>query len=243
MDRAVYQAMAEDEDHHWWFVGRRRVLSGLIRRMVELPVDARVLDAGCGSGGNLEMLADFGAVTGVEYDDQVRALAAARPGASILPGALPDGFDVPDGAFDLVGLFDVLEHVEPDLASLETLGDKLTPEGKIVISVPALPWLWSGHDVTHHHYRRYTRAGLRQVIQEAGLRVDGCGYFNSLLFPAVLAQRLVLKATGFGQGAARTPPDWINSLLGSVFGFERHLVGRIPMPIGLSLWAVASKQS
>ncbi|MEM7058258.1 MAG: class I SAM-dependent methyltransferase [Pseudomonadota bacterium] len=243
MDRAIYQAMAEEEADHWWFVGRRRVLSGLIARMADPGPGAAVLDAGCGSGGNLEMLSTFGQVTGVEYDDIARGMAADRGIAPIKAGALPDGFDVPDGGFDLIGLFDVLEHVEEDVASLRTLGGKLKPDGQLVISVPALPWLWSSHDVSHHHFRRYTKASLSQSIGEAGLDIAGIGYFNTLLFPAVLAQRLIQKTTGLGgETAARTPAGPINAALAAVFGAEKHLIGRVPLPIGLSLWAVVRRR-
>lgn len=242
MDRAVYEAMAAEEDSHWWFVGRRAVLSGLIARRAAPPNGSRVLDAGCGSGGNMAMLARFGAVEGVEYDATARDIAAARGVGPVRPGALPDGLEVPDSAFGLIGLFDVLEHVEQDVASLKALGTKLATGGRLVVSVPALPWLWSEHDVTHHHFRRYTKATLRGAIEEAGLRVEGCGYFNTLLFPVALAQRGVQKLTGLGAGAAAQPAGPVNAALAAIFGAERHLIGRVPLPIGLSLWAIASAE-
>ena len=168
MDRAVYQAMAAEEDKHWWFVGRRAVLSGLIGRRAAPPNGARVLDMGCGSGGNMAMLARFGELEAVEYDAPAREIAEDRGIAPVAPGGLPDDLNIDDGRFGLIGLFDVLEHVEQDVASLKTLGEKLAPDGRLVISVPALPWLWSEHDVTHHHFRRYTKATLRQAAEEAG---------------------------------------------------------------------------
>lgn len=241
MDRAIYEAMAAEEDAHWWFVARRQVLTSLIERRAKPPADARVLDMGCGSGGNMEMLSQFGSVEGIEYDAAAREISTARGVGPVAPGSLPDGLHAEDGRFGLIGLFDVLEHVEHDAASLEALGRKLTPGGRLVISVPALPWLWSEHDVKHHHFRRYTRASLRQTIAEAGLREDGIGYFNSILFPVALIQRLVQKTTGLGKGAAGLPSPAVNAALRWAFGLERHLIGRVPMPVGLSLWAVVGR--
>lgn len=241
MDRAVYQAMAAEEDTHWWFLGRRAALQGLIARKAAPPDWGRVLDAGCGSGGNMAMLGRFGAVEGVEYDADARLIASERGVGPVKAGALPDGLDVPDDTFDLIGLFDVLEHVEQDVASLQALGTKLTQDGRLVVSVPALPWLWSDHDVAHHHFRRYTKATLKRAIADAGLTLDGCGYFNTLLFPVALLQRGVQKLTGLGAGAAAQPAGPVNAALAAIFGAERHLVGRVPLPIGLSLWAIARK--
>ena len=241
MDRAVYQAMAAEEDAHWWFTARRTVLSALIRRHAMPPEGARVLDMGSGSGGNMEMLSEFGRVEGIEYDAPAREIAAARGIGPVAPGGLPDALDVEDGRYDLIGFFDVLEHIEHDVASLAALGSKLTPDGRLVLSVPALPWLWSEHDVTHHHFRRYTATSLRAAIEQAGLKADGVGYFNTLLFPVALVQRLVQKTTGLGKSAAGMPSPAVNSALRGIFGLEQHLIGRVPMPIGLSLWAVVRR--
>ena len=242
MERAVYQAMAAEEDAHWWFVGRRAVLSDLIRRRARPPEGAAVLDMGCGSGGNMAMLDEFGTVTGVEYDPEARIVAMERGLGEVRAGALPDGLDVPDGGFALIGLFDVLEHVEEDMAALTSVSHKLAPAGRMVISVPALQWLWSEHDERHHHFRRYTRATLSDTIRGAGLDVEGCGYFNTLLFPLALAQRLAQRAFGVGAGAASIPAPPLNAAFRTIFSAERHLVGRVPLPIGLSLWAIATRR-
>lgn len=241
MDRAVYDRMGAAEAEHWWFVGRRAVLQGLIRRHCPLPANARVLEAGCGTGGNLEMLSDYGRLEAFEYDDDARIAASAKGGFEVRPGALPDGVDFPDDAYHLIALFDVLEHIEQDGPALVTLGTKLAPEGRMLISVPAMPWLWSHHDVAHHHFRRYTRASLRKVVEGAGLRVTSTGYFNTLLFPAAVAQRTVQKITGSQSPADAIPAPWLNSTLGAIFRAERHFIGSVPMPFGLSLYAVVAR--
>ena len=238
MDREIYEQMAAEEGEHWWFVSRRRVLKALIERRAKPSPDAKVLDMGCGSGGNMEMLAGFGQIQGVEYDAAARELAAERNIGPVTAGGLPDALDVDDDSFALIGLFDVLEHIEDDVGSLKTLGAKLTPDGALIVSVPAMPWLWSNHDIAHHHFRRYTVTSLRKAIADAGLREDGIGYFNAILFPLALVQRLIQKLTGMGERAAALPPPPVNAVLRWAFGLERYLIGRIPMASGLSIWAV-----
>lgn len=243
MDRAVYDRMAEAEAEHWWFRGRRAVLQALIERYCAVPPDARILEAGCGSGGNLEMLSGFGRLEAFEFDADARAMAMAKGLAPVNHGALPDGVDVPDEAYDLIALFDVLEHIDDDLGSLKTLGRKLKPEGRLLISVPAMPWLWSKHDVTHHHKRRYTKASLAGVIGQAGLEVQTSSYFNTLLFPLAIAQRWGQRITGSETPADAMPAPWLNAALGAVFASERHLAGRVPLPFGLSLFAVVRRRA
>ena len=243
MDRAVYDRMGEAEAEHWWFVGRRAVLDALVRRHCALPADARVLEAGCGTGGNLEMLSEYGRLDAFEYDDTARRTASLKGGIDVQPGALPDEIAVPDDSYDLIALFDVLEHIEQDVPSLTTLGAKLAPGGRMLISVPAMPWLWSHHDVAHHHFRRYTKGSLRKTVEAAGLSVASSGYFNTLLFPAAISQRMVQKITGSQAPADAIPASWLNGLLGGIFRFERHFIGRVPMPFGLSLYAVVTRPS
>lgn len=242
MDRAVYDRMAEAEAEHWWFRGRRAVLQSVIETRCTLPTGARILDAGCGTGGNLEMLSKFGDLDAFEFDADARAMAAAKGVAHVAFGALPDAIDAPDGSYDLIGLFDVLEHIEDDHGSLVTLGRKLKPEGSLLISVPAMPWLWSEHDVSHHHKRRYTRSSLSRVIEAAGLDVEVISYFNTLLFPLAVAQRVGQRITLSNKPADAMPPPWLNASLGAVFAAERHLAGRVPLPFGLSLFAIACRR-
>ncbi len=237
MDRAVYERMASQEESHWWFVGRREIIRALIEREVTLSREPRLLEAGCGSGGNLPLLSRYGRVEGFESDPEARRLAASR-GFSVSDGSLPDRVAEPDATYDFVGLFDVLEHVENDVAAVATLARKLKQGGTLLITVPAMPWLWSAHDVTHHHYRRYTAGSLKRVVSAAGQRVVRIGYFNSLLFPLAVVQRGCSGRAGVRAPTDKIPSSGINNLLSAIFRVERHWVGRVPTPFGLSLFAV-----
>lgn len=243
MDRAVYARMADVETSHWWFAGRRAILATLVDRVLKGRSAPRILEAGCGSGGNLGMLARFGRLEAFEYDAEARAAASARSGFPVVFGALPDEVPHADGSFDLVALFDVLEHIDDDVGSLRSLGAKLKDDGRLLITVPALPWLWSEHDVVHHHKRRYTRRSLEAAVRDAGLEAETIGWFNTLLFPLALLNRLAKILTGRGGPDDALPAEPLNRALHRVFAFERHLVGRVPMPIGLSLYAVVRRPS
>lgn len=239
MERAVYDHMAQVDMSHHWYVARRRVLAALIGRL-GLPANARILEVGCGTGHNLGMLSRFGTVSAVEIDDASREIASRRLGRPVIAAPLPELPGIERGAFDLVALLDVLEHLEDDHGALVTLAECLRPGGRLLITVPAHPWLWSGHDVANHHLRRYTRATLRDVIAQAALKLERMSWFNSLLFPVAAGARLLGKASGQNM-TGDTLPKPLAWLLEQAFAVERYVVGRVPLPPGLSLLAIVSR--
>jgi SAM-dependent methyltransferase len=239
MDRAIYDRMAEIDGEHWWFAARRRIVADLIAKQAPLMPGARILEVGAGTGSNLAMLQGFGQVDAIEPDEAARALASRRGGFAVGGGLLPDGVALEDGRYDLIVLLDVLEHIEQDRASLAVLRQKLAPGGRLVLTVPATPWLWSAHDVAHHHKRRYTRATLGKALSAGGFRVRHMSHFNSLLFPIVAAARIAGRLTKRAGGDDRMPAPILNSLLEHVFASERHWVTRATLPAGVSLLAVA----
>lgn len=241
MERKVFERMDSIEAQHWWFIGRRAIISTMIKPLLKGKVFATILEAGCGTGGNLSMLRDFGKVDAFEFDEAARQVAIGKSGLDIPFGALPNSIPFGDQRYDLIGLFDVLEHVEADDASLSALAARLDENGKILVTVPAFPFMWSKHDERHHHFRRYTRSSLTEVAHKAGLKVSKSYYFNSFLFPVAVASRAIKKLTGSDAPDDQLPPAWLNALLYRIFGVEQHLIGRINMPFGLSLVAVLEK--
>lgn len=240
MERAVFDRMAELDQVHWWYVARRKILADLIAREAGLPDPARILEVGCGTGHNFGMLARFGRVDALEIDAAARALASDRLGHPVGDSPLPDLPGVPDGAYDLIALLDVLEHVDNRPESLASIAAKLAPGGKILVSVPAYQWMWSAHDRAHHHKLRYSKKGLRRDAEAAGLKVDKIGYFNSLLFPLAAAVRIAGKIAGKSSSDDTLPSRPLNALFEKIFSLERHLVGRVPLPAGVSLFALLS---
>ncbi|HEY0114905.1 MAG TPA: class I SAM-dependent methyltransferase [Allosphingosinicella sp.] len=240
MERIVYDRMAELDSRHWWYRARREVLARLIQRRVRPAAGAAILEIGCGTGHNLEMLGRFGAVEAIELDPAARAVAEQRLGRPVGSARLPELEEVPEASFDLVALLDVLEHVEDDRAALRSIARRLKPGGSILITVPAFPWMWSAHDVVNHHHRRYTKKTLRAAIAEAGLDAPFVGYFNSILFPAAAGARLVGRLLGKEGSDDKLPPKPVNTVFEALFGLERHAIGRLPLSPGVSIAAVVT---
>lgn len=240
MDRIVYERMAAHDTTHWWYRARRDILADYLTRWGDLPKDARILEIGCGTGHNLPMLAQFGEIDAIEIDETARAKASERLGKPVGTAPLPELVGVAPGSYDLVAVLDVIEHVEDDVAALKAIATALKPGGKILITVPAHQWMWSAHDVVNHHKRRYSKAGFEALLAKAGLQGSKLGYFNSLLFPIAVAARFAGKLMGKDDSDDSPPPKLLNTLFEGIFRLERHMVGRVPLPPGLSLIALAS---
>jgi len=241
MELEAYRNMAATEDEHWWFCGRRAIGEAVIRGL-DLPAGAKILEIGAGTGGNIAMLERFGEVQAVEMSDLARRIAREKTGHDFLDGFLPDNIPVAPGSIDLICLFDVLEHVKEDEASLLAMRDMLKPNGKIVLTVPAHQWLWSTHDVGLHHMRRYSKTMLRQRIEAAGYRVEKLTYTNAALFPAAVLARLADRLRGAGGASGQAmPPAPVNAAMKAVFSAESLIVPSASLPFGVSLLAVFCK--
>ncbi len=244
MSPNAYSEMAKIQDQHWWFVARRKILHHELTRL-NLPTDASILEVGSGTGANLGLLSEFGQVTALEMSAKAIALARERADfdasrITTQQGCCPEDLDNLSAQFDLICLFDVLEHIEDDALSLSRLKTLLKPGGTLMLTVPAYAWMWGPHDVHLHHKRRYSKARLAAGCALAGLSVKRASYFNTLLFPLAVVARLVERLTGHKSSAAsQIPQHTLNAFLTSIFSFERILLSRMTLPFGLSLLAMA----
>ena len=240
MERVVYERMAELDELHWWYRARRDVLAALIERCARPPANAKLLEIGCGTGHNVTMLERFGQVDAIEIDPEARAFAERRLGRPVGSAPLPSLAGVPRRHYDLVAALDVIEHIDEDAAAVGAIAQCLKPGGRLIVTVPAHQWMWSAHDVANHHKRRYSKRALGGLIANSPLKLEAIGYFNSLLFPLAIAARFAAKLTGNEDSDDKLPPRPVNYVLERVFAAERRLIGTVPLPPGLSLFAVAS---
>lgn len=241
MDKALYQEHRDLEDRHWWFIGRRAVIESFLEMLPENL--ERALDIGCGTGRNALLLQKYIAnVGGIEDSEEAVELAKRRvPEIEIKKMSFPE--ESPAGLYNLVTLFDVLEHIEDDGAALRKVERLTAPGGHLLITVPALSILWSEHDEIAHHKRRYTQAGIRRLFQETSFEIVRLSYFNAALFLPVILVRLIKKILCIRTSGSDffMPPRPLNTLLLRIFSFEATLLRYGSLPFGVSLICLAKK--
>lgn len=235
MQKDTYLEMFRHEDQHWWFKGRRAIIRKVLDSCLPSGKSARILDAGCGTGGNLELLSGYGSLSAFEMDDKARDLANSRRICEVRKGQLPAGIPFTE-KFDLICLLDVLEHIDDDAATLRSLRAHLHPHGKLLLTVPAWKFLWSAHDVVLNHKRRYSKTELLHLIKTSGLQLHYCTWFNTIMFPAIAVVRLVGRLIRRrDKSDISMPPAIVNLILTGLFASERVVMPALSLPTGVSL--------
>lgn len=220
---------------YWWYRARARLLRAALGRFLGTP--ERVLDVGSADGPSVGwMRGDHQHVT---VDVLPHGLV---PGEGVCASVLALPF--PDGAFDVVSAFDVLEHCEPEAAAMRELTRVLAPGGRLLMSVPAYGWAWTDHDVRAGHHRRYTRGRLLRTVRTAGLRPRRVTYAFSAVFPFFVAERL-LRRVSRARGAAPRPltpvPPALDRLLMRLCGVDERVLAGRDLPFGSSVLVAAAK--
>src|SRR6266404_5127912 len=177
MEQHTYSIMYEVEGKHWWFAGRRHIIAGFVERACRdlSKLRPRILDVGCGTGANLQMLSRFGEAEGVDVSAAALDFCRARGLSKVKQGAA-ESLPYEDAAFDLVTGLDVVEHLDDDIAGLKEMRRVLRPRGRALLFVPAFMFLWGVQDDISHHRRRYTVKEFKQTVSAAGFEVERATY-------------------------------------------------------------------
>jgi SAM-dependent methyltransferase len=248
MQQHTYSIMHRVEETHWWFVGRRKIIESFLKRIcIELKSKGRareplnILDVGCGTGANLEMLAQFGNAEGVDVSVEALDFCRAR-GLQQVKLGVAEALPYAANSLDLVTALDVVEHLDDDVAGLREMRRVLRPEGRAVLFVPAFMFLWGVQDDISNHRRRYTMAGLREAVRKAGFDIERASYVNLSFFAPIFFGRLLMRVTGLRPASENNITiSALNAVLGKLFGAERFLLRHLNFPFGVSIICVARR--
>jgi len=230
MQHDQFQLHADIEQRHWWFVGRRRILCRLAAEVLPPSPQTTVVDVGCGTGGNIAALAERYQCVGIDTSEEAIELARRRfPQVRFIAGWAPRDLGEAAGQAQLFLLTDVLEHVADDYAMFSELLSAASPGSHFLLTVPADESLWSEHDESFGHYRRYDRTRLEGIWADLPVTTLLISYFNSRLLPVVRLVRAWNRRHGRAAGRAGTdfwlPNAPANSLLTTIFAGEaRRLI-------------------
>ncbi|MDA2935960.1 class I SAM-dependent methyltransferase [Patescibacteria group bacterium AH-259-L05] len=244
MNSEEIQKLYKFEQFYWWHVGRRKILSSLLRRFLKNN-ENQILEIGCGTGGNLEVLSRWGKVTGLDISEEALNFCRKR-GFNNLILSTAERINVSDKTFDLVVAMDVLEHIENDKKAIKETWRILKPGGYFLATVPAYQFLWSEHDEVLHHHRRYLFSSFLNKMQDAGFDIIKMSYIISFVFPIVLVYRTARKIfpTKDKKNIAYiTLPKFINNFFVLALQFEAFLLRFLNFPFGVSIICIAQKSS
>jgi len=239
MNKEAYQFILEQEETHWWFVGKKRIIKKLLATYFhEKALEG--LDIGSGFGSIIPILKEYSeAIDVIEPWQEAKSFLVQNGARNIIDISFPEETLLHEYYF--VTLFDVLEHFPDPAIVLATIRNNLLRErGKIMITVPAYQWLWSVHDETHHHYQRFTKKQLKILLEQNGYRLIKLSYFMTFLFPLALIQRLMMRFIKSKEEFKAMNP-FLNKVLTTIFTWESRWIPTINFPYGLSLVAIAER--
>ena len=243
MMKHTYPILYELEESHWWPIGRRRIIASFVKEICSKITDhhPQILDVGCGTGANLKMLGEFGDAQGVDISSDAVAFCRERGLENVKLGAA-ESLPYDDNGFDLVTAFDVVEHMDDDVAGLREMRRVLRPGGRLLLFVPTFNFLWGLQDEVSNHRRRYRLAELRRAVTAAGFQVERTTHANITFFLPVLFVRILMRLTGIRaetESSINIPA--LNRVFGALLGSERYWLRYLNIPFGVSGLCVARR--
>lgn len=242
MNIAEYKEMSEREDSYWWHTGRMNIVDKQLQRIAQNKKKLRILNIGCGTGGTIPTLEKYGSVTNVDISAEALRFLKIKgyTGKLIKDHLLP----FKDGDFDVVVALDVLEHINQDRLSLDEWNRVLKKNGVLVVTVPAYEFLWSGHDTSLHHQRRYTRNRLDWDLQKSAFRKLKNSYMITFSFFLVVGFRMLYKVAGRKMTENTSYvniPRFVNNLFDKLLRIEGSVLRYINLPFGTTVLGIYEK--
>jgi len=243
-----YEKMATFEKDYWWHRGRLRLLDTLIGKYAENRTDLKILEVGCGTGENAEYLKKYGLVYGMDIADEAIKFCRERGLERIYKDDLVD-IKTPElleqkGKFDVILALDVLEHIQDDVAAMSNVKDLLGENGVFIATVPAHKFLWSEHDESLHHKRRYHSLEIKRKLADAGFEVLRKSYFIVTFFPIIVFYRFwnnIFGKSAYPKTSYVLLPEAINNFFYKLLQIEAKIIKDFDFPVGTTIVTVAKK--
>jgi len=238
-----YQKLYNLETKYWWHQGRQYIIDQLLRKYLpKSNKNVMILDLGCGTGVNFEILKKIGKVMGVDASDEALKFCNKRGIIEVIKDNV-ETLSLPDESYDIVTGFDILEHIDNDELALKNMYRVLKPGGIAFILSPAYQFLWSEHDEALHHKRRYLLSEMHRKMSRAGFHMKKRSYCITFLSPPIFLYRLLssFRTSQRPSTSYVILPDWLNQLFILLLKIEAKLLKVINFPFGISILCIAEK--
>jgi SAM-dependent methyltransferase len=232
MKSEVYYRQLANYENHWWFKSREIIIKNILKKNLNKSIN--ILDFGCGAGNNLNMLSEFGNVWAYDTNQEILNILKKRNNKKRI--TFIKNLDKTNKKFDLIIATDVIEHIQDDKKIINKFYKILKNKGSLLITVPAYNFLFSTKDKDLHHKRRYTKSGLK-IILENKFDIKIFSYYNFFLFFPIASTILFFKffKISFINKVEKKQNILINYIMLKIFSFERFIINHFTFPFGISI--------
>jgi SAM-dependent methyltransferase len=245
MDKAYYLDYYKLERSNWWFTTRLKIIELELDKVIDSR-SLNILNIGVATGATSDMLRKYGEVTSIEYDKETCTFLREHLQMDVINASITE-LPFPGDKFDLVCAFDVIEHVSDDVLAYQEMTRVCSKNGLVAVTVPAFMFLWSEHDIINHHFRRYRKGDIKNIVNKIGLSTKRSTYFNSILFvPICMARALSNIFKNKDKKLAKS--DFrkfdfpiLNNMLAKIFSIEKSLLSKFSLPFGVSYLEISKK--
>ncbi len=239
-----YQTMYDMESKYWWHKGRQYIIGYLLKKhLPKSDKSVEILDLGCGTGINFDILQNFGKVKGVDISSEALNFCKKRGITDVYKGDILN-LKLPKSSFDAVTAFDILEHINDDERALKNIYNVLKPGGIAFVLSPAYQFLWSEHDEALHHKRRYMLSEMHRKMTRAGFKMRKRSYCITFLSAPIFVYRLLASFRSSKKPSTSYVmlPGWLNSIFAQLLRLEGKLLQGMNFPFGISILCIAEKK-
>jgi SAM-dependent methyltransferase len=242
MENILHKIHYKNQNKHWWFTVKKKIILQLIRSHLQQSNGIKILDVGCGTGLMLNELSKFGTVYGLDSSEEAKEFCKEIFQGEVKIGSLPNKFPYEENSFDLIVALDVIEHISEDINTIKILYNALKHGGILIITVPANMKLWSQFDIINGHIKRYNINEIKDLMISTGFKLEKISYYNSILFPiAYLVRKFNNRHKSNVYKEIEVPNYFINVIFKYIFMIELYLLRKINFKFGVSILSVGKK--